>query len=474
MKKRDANRWSAWWALVLVLGCLWACAAIPAGSQWEIRAACMTSAQYGGFYSPEDAAGGGLDYSQQDNPQLTLTDIACANATSTTLTSATGGFDLTHKGNGLYLSGGTNITAGWYCIKTYVDTNTVTVDRAANADGLDGTGGTARVAGAVAAKSASLNAVVAGNTVHVQADATHTMGASIAMTTAGTSALPIKITGYKTVHGDAPTGTERPLIAGGASYNFTFPANVHLSNLRFSSTTATSMYTGTTCVLDNYLLSNLRTSASIGLYFGAGSTANRSEVYGTVENCTAVILDGTDVRWCGGYVHDSKVGFQSSSNSSTIYFSVVDTCTTGVSLNNSASDYPIIVSSTFYNCTTAISMVSGVTNALFLTNVISDCTTGITAANSSLGCVWEDYNNIYDCTTDRTNVPTGAHSYDLDPGFVDAANGDFRVGTNCKAKGFPGAIPGAAVTCIGYLDTGAVQRIEPTGGGGTRATGEMW
>ena len=82
-------------------------------------------------------------------------------------------------------------------------------------------------------------------------------------------------------------------------------------------------------------------------------------------------------------------------------------------------------------------------------------------------------NAVYNCATPYNlsgdngyyvnNVTLGA-----DP-FTDAANGDFSITSNAdiKASGFPNSWPELSTT-TGYLDKGAVQRIEPTGGGGRR------
>lgn len=45
-------------------------------------------------------------------------------------------------------------------------------------------------------------------------------------------------------------------------------------------------------------------------------------------------------------------------------------------------------------------------------------------------------------------------------------NRNFSVGTNMKAVGFPGAFSSNSVETTGYLDIGAVQRVEPASGGG--------
>ena len=62
--------------------------------------------------------------------ELSLTDCATASAGSTTLTSSTGGFTAAMVGKYYKYFCGTNITAGFYEITGYTDTNTVTIDRA--------------------------------------------------------------------------------------------------------------------------------------------------------------------------------------------------------------------------------------------------------------------------------------------------------------------------------------------------------
>jgi len=59
-------------------------------------------------------------------------------------------------------------------------------------------------------------------------------------------------------------------------------------------------------------------------------------------------------------------------------------------------------------------------------------------------------------------VDKGAMNFYIDD--VRAKDCNFSVGTNLKATSFPGIFSGSST--IGYLDTGAVQRIEPAAGGG--------
>lgn len=120
--------------------------AIGAGTIWRVRiGGADTNA---GCFDPT-VSGAGTDYTDQDSPQLSVTDLACSGTPWTTLTSATGGFTSAMIGNGIVISGGSNFTAGRYIITGRTDTNTITVDRAAGATGAC-SGGTGKVGGAMA------------------------------------------------------------------------------------------------------------------------------------------------------------------------------------------------------------------------------------------------------------------------------------------------------------------------------------
>ena len=88
--------------------------------------------------------GTSVDYSQQNSAELTLTDIATDGA-GTGVSSVTGGFTDAMVGNGIYLTGG-SVTASWYQITAYIDTNNITIDRSV---GLNKTGVTGNIGGAL-------------------------------------------------------------------------------------------------------------------------------------------------------------------------------------------------------------------------------------------------------------------------------------------------------------------------------------
>lgn len=454
MRQQERRRYSICYAALAVFVALWVRSAIPAGAVWEIRACCIASAYYGGLYSASDGAGGGLDYSQQDNPQLTVTDAACL-LSATNLTSVTGGFTAQMKGNGLYLSGGTNLVAGWYVIKSVTDTNTVVIDRTA-APSIAGTGGTVRVGGACGLRASVFNTAVAGNTYYIKNDATHVASESVVSAVGGNYSAPIRIIGYNTARTDGPTSTNRPLLSLGA-YNIAVENLWFFSHLRISGT-ADPVINNNTKVNLQFRNVSLINSSVTGGRRGILITDPCSNI-----NCEFVCTNGTafqatngnqNIVFVGCYLHDSVKAIASASKIVAIN-SIIDTCTTGIDITNAVGGFSLY-NCTLYSGTTGIAIVTNASGNILMNNIISTYTTGVSLATTSVE-ITTDYNDVFNCGTDYTNTTAGANDYDADPEFVDAANADFRIGANCKNKGFPGAFPGAHASCVGVLDSGAVQ-----------------
>jgi hypothetical protein len=81
-------------------------------------------------------------------------------------------------------------------------------------------------------------------------------------------------------------------------------------------------------------------------------------------------------------------------------------------------------------------------------------------------------NNFFTNTSGKYNPSDllSENETTADPQFTDAANGDFSIGTNLKATGYPlgGTLTiGAGSATYSYLDPGAAQRQEPTSSGTT-------
>jgi hypothetical protein len=69
-----------------------------------------------------------------------------------------------------------------------------------------------------------------------------------------------------------------------------------------------------------------------------------------------------------------------------------------------------------------------------------------------------NYNFYYGNTVTTSNVTEGPNSDETqtqNPGFVDAAGGNFAIGSALKGDGYPGLFPGGLTT--GYMSPGAVQ-----------------
>ena len=185
---------------------------------------------------------------------------------------------------------------------------------------------------------------------------------------------------------------------------------------------------------------------------------------GISTNGVAVFLYSADCHAESCNFHDSATGIAISNNGCTAENNIIDTCTTGITFGF-ADNSGKICNNTIYNCTTGIA-ASDSAAIIVRNNIIDTCTTGINWTTEQKDNYF-DYNNYYNNTSNMVNVTTGTNSTFLDPGFTDAPNGDFSIGENLSAKGFPGTFPGGL--SVGYLDIGAVQR-EETGGGGSGST----
>lgn len=299
--------------------------------------------------------------------------------------------------------------------------------------------------------------------VYYLAGGTYSLTADITATADGTTTVSIKIIGVTAGTTNEPptvsdwaTGDDRPLLACGA-YKLTMDNYWQVFGIRLTSSN------GDYCARAD-VNATFWNCAAINSSTGSGFQCGGS--YASIHDCEAESTSGiafdflfADNRLIGCYAHDSATGVLTTGNGSTCLFSIVESNTTGI---NVASSY----ATTIQNCT-----INGNTTGVAGTapwfinarnNIISGNTDGASCGTASGGNLF-DYNDFYNNGTDRTNVTAGNNDIDVDPQFTDAANGDFSIGTNLKAAGFPGAFPGGLST--GYLDIGAVQREEAGGGG---------
>lgn len=485
-------------AIVEGLFILNAHAAIDAGTVWEVR---TTGDQLwsGGFVNllPNTST----DYSQADNCQTSwkaaaasctgtnlTNDLASTNASGgLTLTSAAGGFTDAMVGNVIHITAGTNFTAGWYQITAYASANSVTITPKCNTGTNDASAGTGYVGGAFKIGGTldsdffQLAAKSAGNTVYIQGLASgagsYTVGESIdASTMDGTATLPTSIIGYITNRTTVPTGTDRPILAFGNSYTLASGDYNIYKNIIFTKTGGSGAVI--TCgAWDKF--NNIKVSDTT-------ATANQY----AINPSTNLIIDSSEITvpngygiykssWTGGivkdcYIHDNVDGIHVTTfNNGVILNNIFDTNSSNAIYTSGATSEALISQNTFYNGSkTGTAITGGTGYLLVITNNIFEGFNVPITFTSAQPMNHYDYNAYFDNTSaSNSNVTEGSHSVDLiASAFASGtphASTDFRVGTGVKALGSPGSwVPmGLSADCVGYPDIGAVQRIEPVGGG---------
>lgn len=456
-------------------------AAMSASIIWEFSSTATANMVNGGGFK---TGATGTDYSLQNAAQLTGTDLTCT-AASTTVTSATGGFTAAMIGNVIHLTAltGTGAIIGWYEITAYTDTNNIVLDRTPTNGVNNITAGTFYVGGALnvgALEDSFYEQCVAGQIAYIK-NGTYSFGAVSVGTAVGTTALPILFEGYQTTRGDNPTIANSPTIACGANSFSILQRYWILKNLSFTGTGTTLLTIVDGCQVINCKSNNssgtvdrdaVTTSNSIAtinkvLYFGCEAVSTAGD---------AIAIGGTSQNMViGCYIHNSKNGFLATTGEKNIIQDCIFDTFSSNAVTTGNMNGLTLIGNTFYGAETPAG--TGVSlgdsfNVIFLNNIIYGFTTGVTFS-SQLDSSFFDYNNYFNNTTARTNVMTGDHDTALAPGFTDAVNADFRVGANMKATAFPGTFPGAGASCIGYLDQGAVQRVEPTGGASNDVFGIM-
>lgn len=437
--------------------------AIGASSVWEVRPANGDNTHGGGFDASLPSAG--TDFSIFDDDELTLTDLATADGTTVTVTSATGGFTAAMIGNVLRINSGTNWEVDFYFILTRVDTNTITVDRSPTS--AAGTGGNGKVGGATATLGGQttttlVGTVVAGNKIHIKNEA---WDEAVTFSTSGSGGAPIIWEGYNTSREDTPTGSNRPrnnradvagdcltVSADNNTFRYIWVSNAGSNGWVFSSGA-------------DVQLRGVRSSNN-GARGVTATTGTRVYVDCEIDTNTTDGLIGNS-NGIGVYVHNNSAeGVDIGTRSITLVNSISEAnashgvkVTTGImALINMTVDTNTGAATDGINGTTS-NVQTLVINCIFSTN--GDDGAAFTDGDSVLA----DFNCFFgNVGVPRTNFPTGANDSTADPGYTDDTGGDFSIGTNLKAKGFPGAFPAALST--GFLDIGAVQREEPAGAPG--------
>ena len=196
--------------------------AVSGFTTWEVQTG-GSDTNGGGFVEGSS----GTDYSQQTSAQLSLSDGMCMGTTN--LNSSTGGFTSAMVGNILYLYSSTSMTAEWYEITAYVDTNNVTLDRSGPYDGgmTINVGGCLATPGGAGQASTNSGASAYGHNCWIKSG-TYTLSNSVANTSGGpwnhTTSRVLLVAGYNTTRGDLDgqaDQTNKPIIDVGTQTSIT-------------------------------------------------------------------------------------------------------------------------------------------------------------------------------------------------------------------------------------------------------------
>ena len=460
---------------------------IGASTVWRVRVG--GNASNGAGYD-STISGAGTDYSQQDSPQLSLTDLVCSG--DTTVTSVTGGFTTAMIGNAMKMSGG-GATEGYYFVITCTDTNTITVDR------TPGTvvAGTGKVGGAADKWQTVANNAngagfkcVAGNIIYIRGSGSE-LPSSDDYTTTGFVTPPNgdETDGFVKFIGE--NGRPRMSSNGLQWYdaNHVWFENLYVATTGNSNGDLGIIHTSYHSVIKNCVvntgnysgLAGINVSYSCGIFgnlifshtsipsFSADAFGIRCRSYG----CRVV---GNTIRFCrdsgivtslstqaGGFFKLNRVYSNAGDGISAQTDDAV-----GICIEQNVIDGNLGHGITFPS-------LIDIAYAAIFNNIISNhvqsgkkglnIVNGSTALNDAIK-TFVDYNAYYNNTAHFGNISAGANDViDEDPDYVDAANGDFTPQNILLKAGYA---PHGGEVWIGAIqpDESAGGMLRPISSGG--------
>lgn len=433
------------------------------------------------------SGGAGTDFSQQDSPQFSFTDLVIDGTTNTKVTSASHSFIASDVDNCLHIVSGTGFTAGWRRVVS-VSGGTATLD--ASAGTLSSTGGTWREGGALGTlgQLSTNMGLTKGPTGWVKADAQYNITSTVTWMPSGANDGWPTVTGFTSTRGDngQPTIQAQAGMAGSNNNIFRFntsPNGVNVSNFILDCNTLN--FVGGVQFQSNYeTVRNIlaKNCSSWGFRWDSPSTCERCTTTNTpaagvsggahafyIINTDAVCIDcaalGSPVNTavafdsaCGGtYISPIVANFTGTT-------AHAFTCTTeegeGLLILN-ASIYNVTGDGFRYGENQNIDTRPLLIRNALLSNVGGFCFNDVGNLAFKTAALQTDHNACNPTGSGfYNNWPAGAGDITLSASpFTNGGSNDFSLnntaggGAAVKAFGFPGTTSGGT----GFLDLGALQ-----------------
>lgn len=413
--------------------------ALPATTVWECRT--DGSATNGGGFN---SARGGTDYSQQAAAQVDENSTVDSPGT-TTLTCDRRVFTSAMVGNLMYLTGG-GATTGWYEVVTYVDVNTVTLDRTPGAM----TSGNGKLGGAVDSPQTIQAVVVAGNTVWVKAG-TYTLTSALTPGNDGSRTLPIHWNDYTTVRGDATAPVATLDINGVDDHVYYSAKKWHLWHGFTFTGNPTQWKYGIRTEFDGQANMFFRSRVTnVGVYgmllggYGCSAIGCEIDNWGNKTSCDGIVLYQYYTSAIGCNIHSpasGRYGIAITYSGSASIDNIVSGCSVGVDIYAAGDTATVpIVRNILYGNTIGLNMrrTTTINTALvFNTLFVNNSSNGIASDATGLGhcfltgCAFQGNGAKWDGNVTVTEL---VDSLDLtDDPFVKASVGDFRLNRTARA-----------------------------------------
>lgn len=464
--------------------------AFSAGTLWRVRSGGASN--NGGGFDPT-VGSPGTNYTIQNSPQITYTDMVIDVTTNTNFTSAANPVTSAHVGNVINVTSGTGFTVQRVVIVSQSG-GVATCDKSLGT--LGSTGGNGRLGGAFADLVDGDGVYVAGNTVYVEAG-TYTRATARTLTCDGSAAALIRFIGCAA---DASSPADEDLAEASmpilttvtnsiTKVIFNTVSYLYFRNIKVTDGAGTKGAgwdvtggtTSTNVTWINCVTDGCTTNWVIG--FNTGSTNVATFVSCISRNATSA-TNGGFVHFAhaaGHFIYINCISHNNAAdgwllnnnNDSTVLIGCLayDNTRDGIRSGNTATAGTTRIDRcTFYSnggngvhfvVTSAINRVS-ITNSIFVDNVY-----GIGAATASVEAGYLQYSNAFYNNSSglRSNVPTGINDITLTASpFVNpttnfALNMTAGGGLSCRNAGLGSVLGVSGGTTRNSLDLGAAQSV---------------